>query len=392
MSITIQEIKELAKKYKIEIQAYRHYLHAHPELSFEEINTSNYIKTFLDEHQIPYTFGWGGTGIVATLTGDLPGIRRAYRADMDALPIAEVSDKSYKSQVPGKMHACGHDVHSSSLMGAILILNALKSKISGQIDFIFQPGEEKHPGGASLFLEEGAFGKTYPEFILGQHVYPSMMAGNVGIRSGQYMASADELYFTVRGKGGHAATPHTAVDTILVAAQIITALQQVISRRNNPISPSVLTIGKINSTGGATNIIPDEVKMEGTFRAMDEKWRYEAHEHIKQICELTAKAMGATCEVYISVGYPSLINDVPLSDTIKQKMIDYLGKEQVEELPIRLTAEDFSYYTQVMPACFYRLGTGNVAEGITSPVHTPTFDIDENALEVGSGLAAWLLV
>ena len=219
-----------------------------------------------------------------------------------------------------------------------------------------------------------------------------MEVGKVGYRSGQYMASADELYITVRGKGGHAATPHHAIDTILVAAHIVTALQQVISRKVDPISPSVLTIGKINSTGGATNIIPEEVKMEGTFRAMDEKWRYEAHKHIKNICEGTAAAMGASCEVYISVGYPSLINDDKVTDVVADKMRAYLGEEMVEELPIRLAAEDFSYYTQVMPACFYRLGTGNKARGITSAVHTPTFDIDEDALEVGSGLAAWLLI
>lgn len=392
MNISITEIKALAQKYKSQVISYRHYLHAHPELSFEEEQTAAYIRSFLEDHQIPYTSGWGGHGIIATLYGGQAGPRRAFRADIDALPIQEENDKPYASQHPGKMHACGHDVHSSSMMGAILILKELSDKWSGSIDFVFQPGEEKHPGGASLMLNEGAFGASYPEFILGQHVYPSMEVGKVGYRSGQYMASADELYITVRGKGGHAATPHHAIDTILVAAHIVTALQQVISRKVDPISPSVLTIGKINSTGGATNIIPEEVKMEGTFRAMDEKWRYEAHKHIKNICEGTAAAMGASCEVYISVGYPSLINDDKVTDVVADKMRAYLGEEMVEELPIRLAAEDFSYYTQVMPACFYRLGTGNKARGITSAVHTPTFDIDEDALEVGSGLAAWLLI
>lgn len=392
MGISIDQIKALAGKYKEDVRSFRHHLHKHPELSFEESETAQFIRTFLDQNNIAYTSGWGGFGIIASLQGKLPGIRRAYRADMDALPIQEVSEQPYASVCEGKMHACGHDVHTSSMMGAILILNELKDSWGGQIDFVFQPGEEKHPGGASLLLKEGAFGETYPAFILGQHVYPSMEVGRVGYKSGQYMASADELYITVKGKGGHAATPHTAIDTILVASHIVTNLQQLISRRVDPTSPSVLTIGKINSTGGATNIIPEEVKMEGTFRAMDESWRYKAHELIHQVCEGTAQAMGASCEVYISVGYPSLINDETVTGDVSKKMQAYLGESQVEELPIRLTAEDFSYYTQKMPACFYRLGTGNKAKGIVSPVHTPTFDIDEDALEIGSGLAAWLLI
>ena len=392
MNINIEEIKGLAHHFANEVKAFRHHIHAHPELSYEEKETADYILSFLDKNEISYTTGWGGYGIVASIQGQRPGARRAFRADIDALPIQESSDKPYASQNPGIMHACGHDVHSSSMMGAILILNALKHKLEGSFDFVFQPGEEKHPGGASLMLKERAFGATFPSFILGQHVYPSMEVGKVGLRAGQYMASADEIYITVKGKGGHAATPNVAIDTILVAAHIVTSLQQVISRRNDPTSPSVLTIGKINSTGGATNIIPDEVKMEGTFRAMDETWRYEAHKHIRQICDGVAKSMGAECEVYISVGYPSLINDLEVTERVRSKMVEYLGVENVENLPIRLTSEDFAFYTQVMPACFYRLGTGNVAKGITSPVHTPTFDIDEDALEIGSGLAAWLLI
>lgn len=388
----INQIKCLAKELYPKIQGFRHHLHAYPELSFQEINTSAYIKKILTEEGISYTENWAETGILATISGRKEGIRRAFRADIDGLPIKEENEVSYASKNEGLMHACGHDVHTSSMLGTILIINLLKDQLNGQIDFLFQPGEEKHPGGASILLKENVFGDSMPSYLLGQHVYPSMQVGKVGIRSGQYMASADELYFTITGKGGHAATPHQAIDTILVASHIVTALQQLISRNRNPTYPSVLTIGKINSTGGATNIIPEEVKMEGTFRAMDEVWRYEAHGLIKKLCEGLAASMGATCRVEILVGYPSLINDEHLTSKIKSSMIEYLGNQNVEELPLRLTSEDFAYYTQVMPSCFYRLGTGNAGKGIISPVHTSTFDIDEEALEIGAGLGAYLLL
>ena len=386
------KIKSLAAKYKAEVIEIRRHLHMHPELSFEEVQTSAFIRAFLDKLQIPYTFGWAGHGIVATLKGDKAGIRRAFRADMDALPIQEENDKPYKSVNPGKMHACGHDVHTATLLGAILILHELKEEIEGSIDFIFQPGEEKHPGGASIMLKEKALGDVLPEFILAQHVFPSMEAGKTGIKSGQFMASADEIYIKVTGKSGHAATPHLAVDTILISAHIITALQSVISRNADPTLPTVLTIGKINSTGGATNIIPGEVKMEGTFRSLDEKWRFKAHDLIRRTCHQIAESMGATCEVNILVGYPSLINDDKVTETVRKKMKLFLGENFVEELPVRLTAEDFAYFSQAMPGCFYRLGTGNNIKGIKSQVHTPTFDIDEDALETGMGLAAFLLL
>jgi amidohydrolase len=388
----IPKIKSLAQLHLKKVVDIRRHLHQYPELSFEEVETSKFITKILDELGVQYTSGWAGQGIVASIHGSLPGTRRAFRADMDALPIQEESDKTYASKIPGRMHACGHDVHSSSLLGAIMILNDMKEHVEGSIDFIFQPGEEKHPGGASIMLKEKALGDQLPDFILAQHVFPSLPVGKVGIKSGQFMASADELYITIKGKGGHAATPHLAVDTILISAHIITALQQIISRNVDPTSPSVLTVGKINSTGGATNIIPAEVKLEGTFRALDETWRFKAHELIKRTCENIAISMGGSCEVNILVGYPSLINDDTVTKDVKSKMIAFLGKEHVVELPVRLTAEDFAYFSQVTPSCFYRLGTGNIAKGITSQVHTPTFDIDEDALEVGIGLAAYLLL
>ena len=326
----IDRIKSLASEHKDKVVAIRRHLHAHPELSFEEKNTSAYVCSFLDDLQIPYTQGWAGYGIVATISGKKPGPRRAFRADMDALPIQEENQKPYTSVHPGKMHACGHDVHTASLMGAILILNDLKEEIEGTIDFVFQPGEEKHPGGASLMLKENALGQSMPEFILAQHVFPSMEAGKTGIKNGQFMASADEIYLTVTGKSGHAATPHLAVDTILISAHIVTALQAIISRNADPTLPTVLTIGKINSTGGATNIIPGEVKMEGTFRSLDEKWRFKAHDLIRRTCTQIAASMGGSCEVNILVGYPSLINNQKVTDTVRQKMHLYLGEKNVE--------------------------------------------------------------
>jgi amidohydrolase len=387
----LNTIKQLAKSYADEVLKYRRHLHSHPELSFKEEQTSLFIKSILDKNQIKYTSGWADHGIVATIVGGKAGPRRAMRADIDALPIQETNDVSYKSTKVGVMHACGHDVHTACAIGTLLILNEIKDVVAGTIDFIFQPGEEKHPGGASIMLKQKALGDVYPSYVIAQHVFPSLETGKVGIKSGQYMASADELFITIKGKGGHAATPHTAIDTILIAAHIITVLQQVISRNVDPTSPSVLTIGKINSTGGATNIIPEEVKLEGTFRAMDEQWRYKAHELIKNICQNTATAMGGSCEVNILVGYPSLFNDESVTNDVKSKMIQYLGVENVVDLPIRLTAEDFAYFSQEMPTCFYRLGTGNIAKNIISPVHTSTFDVDEESLEISIGLAAWIL-
>ncbi|MFT7606480.1 MAG: amidohydrolase, partial [Saprospiraceae bacterium] len=272
------------------------------------------------------------------------------------------------------------------------ILNTLKKEFEGTIKLIFQPAEEQLPGGASIMIKEGVLENPKPYGILGQHVHPPLKVGKVGFRPGMYMASADELYVTVKGRGGHGALPQHCVDPIVITAQIITALQQVVSRNANPTVPSVLTFGKINSTGGATNVIPNEVKLEGTFRTMDEKWRKKAHKLMRKIAKSIAKGMGGTCDFEIMIGYPALINHPELTLKAKQNAIAYLGAKNVVDLPIRMTAEDFSYYSQKIPACFYRLGTGNPEQGITSPVHTNTFNIDEKALELSAGLMAWLAI
>ena len=388
----IQKIKALSEQYYEEIRSIRHHLHAHPELSYQEVETGKFICKKLDDWEIKYIYPVADNGIIAIIEGNGPGKVRALRADIDALPILEENDVPYKSQNPGVMHACGHDVHTSSALGAIKILHELRSEWYGTIKVLFQPAEEKLPGGASIMIKEGALKNPEPEYIIGQHVHPPLSAGTIGVKPESYMASADEIYLTVNGKGGHAALPQDCIDPILVSCNILTQLQQVISRKSIPNIPNVLSFGKINSDGGATNIIPSRVFIEGTFRTMNEKWRYEAHDHIRNIATKVAESMGASCDVDIRVGYPSLYNDIPTTARFKELAIAYLGAENVIDLPIRMTAEDFAYYSQEMPACFYRLGTGNTEKRISSPVHTSTIDIDENDLKVGRGLFAWSVI
>ena len=393
MQDTSVVIKAKAKQYFQKIQSIRHHLHQHPELSFQEVETGKYIASILDELGVEYTDGWCENGIVAIIKGEKPSSKVIMlRADIDALPILEKNSQPYASQNEGVMHACGHDVHTSCLLGAIHILNDIKSEFGGTIKCIFQPGEEQLPGGASIMIKEGVLENPKPKSVIGQHVHPPLEVGKIGYRSGMYMASADEVQMVVKGKGGHAALPHNCIDTILMSSRILIALQDVVARNMNPNIPAVLSFGKINSVGGATNIIPDEVKIEGTFRTMDEEWRNKAHKLIKRIAQKTAGSMGGSCEVDISVGYPCLVNEPLLTERVKSAMIDYMGESNVVELPIRMTAEDFSYYSQEADSCFYRLGTGNKSKGITSPVHTPTFEIDEKALEIGMGLMAFLAV
>lgn len=387
----IDIIKSKASALLPEIINIRRHLHAHPELSFEEEQTAAYIAHILTKHEIPFTGNWAGHGIVATIQGQTDKVV-GLRGDMDALPITEANEVTYKSVHHGIMHACGHDVHTSSLLGAALILHSIKEMLPHTIRLVFQPGEEKLPGGARMMIDEGVLKDPTPIAMIGQHVYPSMEVGKVGIRSGLYMASADEIYITVKGRGGHAAMPQDVSDTVLAASQMIVALQQVVSRNAHPAIPTVLSFGKINTIGGATNIIPDEIKIEGTFRTMDESWRDRAHDLIQNIATKTCDSYGVEVEVDIIKGYPCLINDPILTHHVKTQMIAYLGQENVEELDLRMTSEDFAFYSQVVPSCFYRLGTGNKAKGITSPVHTPTFDIDESALEIGMGLMAWLAI
>lgn len=384
-------IREKAAGLLPEIIKIRRHLHAHPELSFEEFKTSEYIRNILTGQKIKFTEQWVRTGIVAEVGNTENYVQTiALRADIDALPIQETNDVPYKSVNAGVMHACGHDVHTSCLIGALIILNSLEVKWKNRTIGIFQPGEEKLPGGASLMIGEGLIDNYKPEAIFGLHVLPQMEAGNVGICPGKSMASSDEIYITIQGKGGHAAMPHLAIDPILIAADVLSGIQKVVSRHANPMIPTVLSFGKINSIGGATNVIPDEVKIEGTFRTMDENWRREAHQIMRTYIQNTAEASGGKADVDIRKGYPCLINDDRLYAYGQQKLSELLDKNHVLDVPARMTSEDFAYYSQQIPSLFFRLGTGNRLKKITSPVHTSSFDADESALETGMAAMAYL--
>ncbi|AFL83458.1 amidohydrolase [Belliella baltica DSM 15883] len=387
-----EKIKSLANNYKSEIIANRRHLHANPELSFHEFETLDFVKAQLNQIGITDIEVKANTGLVALIKGKNPDKKViALRGDMDALPIIEQNEVSYKSTKPGVMHACGHDVHTASLLGAAKILHEVKEDFEGTIKLVFQPGEELIPGGASLMIKDKALENPKPSGIIGQHVMPLIPVGKVGFRKGMYMASADELYITVKGKGGHGAMPETLVDPVLIASHMIVALQQVISRNASPKIPSVLSFGRVEALG-ATNIIPNEVKIQGTFRTLNEEWRSKAHGHMISIAKGIVEGMGGEVDFEVRRGYPFLKNAEELTDRAQNAAIDYLGKENVVDLDIWMAAEDFSYYTQEIDGCFYRLGTRNEAKGITSGVHTPTFDIDEDALEIGAGLMAYLAV
>ena len=385
-------IKSLAQAYKQEVIDLRRHLHSHPELSFKEFQTAAFVAEKLKAIGITEIESKATTGWSALIKGKNPDKKVvALRADMDALPIIEANEVPYKSQNPGVMHACGHDAHTASLLGAAKILNEVRDQFEGTIKLIFQPGEEIIPGGASLMIKDKVLENPRPQYILGQHVMPMIPAGKVGFRSGLYMASADELYFTIKGKGGHGAMPETFIDPVLISAHLLVALQQIVSRVANPKIPSVLSFGRVEALG-ATNIIPNEVKIQGTFRTLDEAWRAKAHEKMRQIAEGIVEGMGGQLDFEIRKGYPFLKNNPELTARSVDAARDYLGAENVLDLDIWMAAEDFAYFSQEIDGCFYRLGTRNEARGITSGVHTPTFDIEEEALEIGSGLMAWLAV
>ncbi|MFD2201757.1 M20 metallopeptidase family protein [Shivajiella indica] len=385
-------IKQLAKEYKAEIIANRRHLHAHPELSFQEYQTSAFVEEKLKSFGITNIEKKADTGLVALIEGKNPSSKTiALRGDMDALPIVEQNEVSYKSTNPGVMHACGHDVHTASLLGVSKILHEIKNEFEGTVKLIFQPGEELIPGGASLMIKDKALENPRPSGIIGQHVMPLIQVGKVGFRKGMYMASADELYITVKGKGGHGAMPETLVDPVLIASHMIVALQQVVSRNASPKIPSVLSFGRVEALG-ATNIIPNEVKIQGTFRTLNEEWRAKAHIQMVKIAKGIVEGMGGELDFEVRKGYPFLKNADELTGRAQSAAVDYLGEENVLDLDIWMAAEDFSYYTQEIDGCFYRLGTRNESKGIISGVHTPTFDIDEDALEIGAGLMAFIAV
>ncbi len=390
--ISIEKIKQLSKELKQEVIGIRRHLHAHPELSFQEYATSAYIAGLLADWKIEHQTGIAGTGIVALIKGKNPDKKVvALRADMDALPITEKNEVEYKSQQEGVMHACGHDVHSSSLLGTAKMLSTLKEEFEGTIKLIFQPGEEKLPGGASMMIREGVLENPRPDVILAQHVFTQLPAGKSGFFAGKYMASSDELYLTVKGKGGHAAVPAGIINPLYAAAKLLVALENFARELAATKIPSVLAFGKITGAG-ATNVVPDLVTIEGTFRTMDEAWRKEVHGRLRSITEKVATDFAGGISLEIRLGYPCLHNNPVVTNLSSQAAMEYLGPENVVELGTWMASEDFAYYSQQIPACFYRIGTGNPEKNIVSPVHTATFSIDEDALEISTGLMAYMAI
>ncbi|WP_422083475.1 M20 metallopeptidase family protein [Ulvibacterium sp.] len=386
-----ENIKSLAQKFAPEFVAVRRHLHQNPELSFQEYNTSRYIKERLQAIGITDIVAVAGTGLLATIQGERKGETVVLRADMDALPIHEKNKASYASRNDGIMHACGHDAHSASLLLCAKILWELKKDVKGSIKLLFQPGEEVVPGGASLVMREKVYQDLGRLPHIGQHVQPNLPIGKVGFCSGKFMASMDELFLTVKGQGGHGAMPERLVDPVLIASHIIVAAQQLVSRMASPQTPSVLSFGKVIADG-AINVVPYEVHIEGTFRTFDTVWRKEALQKLEKLVKSIAEGMGGDCELKINHGYPYLTNDTDLTRDMKSAASEYLGSKNVVDIEPWMAAEDFAYYSQKNPSCFYLLGAGNAQKGIQSGLHTPTFDIDEDALEIGGGLMAWLAI
>lgn len=387
-----KKIQELSSSLHQEVILWRQTIHANPELAFQEFETAAFISSILDKYKIEHQKEVAKTGIVALIKGRNPESKCvALRADMDALPIQETNDLSYVSKNPGQMHACGHDFHSANLLGVAVVLQSIKEEFEGTVKLIFQPSEEKIPSGAEAMIAAGVLENPKVDCIIGQHVSPELSTGTFGFKSGQFMASADELYLKVMGKGGHAAFPHLLVDPVYAAAQIIISLQQILSRKKSPFDTAVLSFGKIEALG-ATNIIPNEVNIAGTLRTMNEDFRAEAHEWIVQIAEETAKASGASCEVNIVKGNPSLFNDENLSSFCFDLAKAYDARLDIQEIPARMGGEDFAWYSQKIPALFYRVGTGNIAKDSCNGLHTSNFKVDEDAFVPAVGLMAWLAV
>ena len=384
-------IKSETEKIFSNIVEFRRHLHMNPELSFEEKETSAFISSVLTEHKIPHDTGVGGFGIVAKLEGSGSGPNILLRADMDALPIHEKNEVDYRSKKDGIMHACGHDAHTSSLLGSVIVLNRLKKQWAGNIIAIFQPAEEKIPGGAKAMIDDGLLEKYQPEMAFGQHVHPPLDSGKVAFIEGPAMASADELHLRVKGRGGHAALIRDCIDPVPVAAEIISNIQHLVSRKCDPFVPTVVSIGSVNTIGGSFNVIPSEVQMSGTIRTFNEEWRYELHKLLERLCSQISAAHGAACEVNILKGYPFLHNSPEITKKARNYAEVLLGKNNVVTMDQRMTAEDFAYFGQQLPSCFFRLGTRKKGKAVT-PVHTPEFDLDENALFTGSICLSWLAV
>lgn len=388
----VNTIKSLAQNYFSEIVAIRRHIHQHPELSFQERETADFVSNKLSDWEIKHQTNIGSFGVVAEVEGKNPEKATVVlRADMDALPITELTDCEYISQNAGIMHACGHDAHTAMLLGVAKILNTLKTEFEGTIKFIFQPAEEKLPGGAKQVIESGIFKNQKPYCIVGQHVFPDLEIGKVGFCSGKYMASCDEITIKIKGKGGHAAYPERHINTILVASKLLLELQNASKIFTSDDSKTIVNFGKFIADG-TFNVIPDEVLLLGTMRTFDENHRRKIKEYIKTTSIEIAQNSGAIAEVTIEDGYPFLMNDAKITEQSKQSAIQYVGKENVIDIPQQMTSEDFAWYSQILPACFYRVGTANSEKGITEKVHSAKFNIDEESLKIGMGLLSYIAI
>lgn len=384
----INKIKLLAERYYTEIIEARRYLHQHPELSQQEFGTMEYVANKLRSFGIEPRVGVAKTGMSAIIKGNNPdSYCVALRADYDALPIKECTGLAFSSENDGVMHACGHDMHTASLLGAAKILADIKNEIEGSVMLIFQPSEEMYPGGAYMMMEDGLFSEVVPDEIFAFHCLPEMDCGRIGMKKGKYMASTDELYLTVKGRGGHGGTPNLNIDPIVIASNVIVAMQQIVSRNADPMMPTILSFGKMMGEG-RTNIIPDEVKIEGTIRTFSEEWRLEAHKRITSIAQGVAEGMGGSCDVFIDFGYPYLVNDDDTTQNTFDNGVEYFGDSKVEWLEQRMTAEDFAFFAQKIPACYFRVGTHIKDTPITN-LHRPNLMIDEKSIEYAMGFMAY---
>ncbi len=376
------------------IQHYR-WFHQHPELSGEERETAQYIIAQLEKHGIAYRHSANGHGIIAEIHGTLSDKKKrtiALRADMDALPIEESEEHTCRSLNTGVMHACGHDFHITSLLGALMIIQQQRNTFSGTVKGIFQPSEERYEGGAKFMIEEGALENPKVDVIYGLHADPALETGTVGFKTAQYMASTDEIHLTIIGKGGHAAMPKDSINPIFIGADILSHLKKLAEtaaqKEKNPV---VLNFGKFVA-GNSNNVVPEIAELSGTIRLFNEELRTKMKQEITKIVHETAHRYGGRCDLNIKDGYPVLENDPEATQNAQKIAIKLLGTENVKTLALRTTAEDFSYFLQKIPGCFFRVGTGNKDKNISANLHSPHFQIDERALEVSTAMLVALVL
>jgi hippurate hydrolase len=385
-----EQILREAENLLPEIVEIRRHVHQHPELSYAEHETAAFISSKLDVMGIEHRSGIAGTGIVGFIRGEGAGrgLTIGLRADMDALPISEAGESEYRSWNEGVMHACGHDAHIAMLLGSAGIIKNLRKEFAGTVLLVFQPGEEKAPGGARMMIETGIFRNYDPDMFIAQHVLPDLPSGTVGFHAGPYLASCDEIYITVAGKGGHAAQPSQYTDQIYIASELVIRLKDTVAEKSKGQAATILAVGKITGMG-ATNVIPEKVEIACTFRTFDERWRQEAKEIIRNTASEIAGKRGVRIDVNIVEGYPVLVNDEALTERAGELSRQLLGEERVKEVPGRMSSEDFSFFAEKYPSFLFRLGITPDGEKMR-PAHTPFFDLDESSMATGTATMAWL--